>query len=193
MFGGSDKNRLIKQLRDKDPAKAAQAVADLRAGGWLTDGSLKGANLVKANLAGANLSGGNLQNADLTEANLAGATLRDANLLGADMEAANLAGADLTGATLHNAILNQANLQGATVSEAQLARAAMLTGATMPDGSRYDGRFNLSMDMGSARLNRVHIERPAEMAKWYGVPLETYEQGQAWAKEHLEALKAEGN
>lgn len=193
MFGGGDKNRLIKQLRDKDPAKVVQAVADLRAAGWLTDGSLKGANLVKANLAGADLSGGNLQSADLTEANLAGAILREANLLGADMENVNLANADLTGAILHNAILNRANLQGAAVTDAQLAHAAMLTGATMPDGSRYDGRFNLSSDMASARLNRVHIERPAEMAKWYGVPLETYEQGQAWAKEHLDALKAEGH
>jgi uncharacterized protein YjbI with pentapeptide repeats len=193
MFRGGDKNRLIKQLRDKDPAKAAQAVADLRASGWLSDGSLKGANLVKANLPGADLSGGNLQNADLTEANLAGAILRDADLLGADMEAANLTGADLTGAVLRNATLSRANLRGATVTDAQLVHAAMLTGATMPDGSRYDGRFNLSMDMGSARLNRVHIERPAEMAKWYDVPLEVYEQGQAWAKDHLEALKAEGN
>ena len=44
----------------------------------------------------------------------------------------------------------------------QLAQASCLKGATMPDGSTYDGRFNLPGDLANAPLQRVAIEpRPA--------------------------------
>jgi uncharacterized protein YjbI with pentapeptide repeats len=70
-----------------------------------------------------------LRGANLSEANLRGDNLRDANLRDANLRDANLNVADLRGAILSEA-------KGWT--EELLAAAKSLTGATMPDGQKYE-------------------------------------------------------
>jgi uncharacterized protein YjbI with pentapeptide repeats len=73
--------------------------------------------------------------------NLSGAVLREAQLSHANLQGANLSVTNLRGADL-----SRVNLEGARVSEEELAKAHRLRGATLPDGSRYDGRFDLPGD-----------------------------------------------
>ena len=51
---------LIEQMRCGNPDRAWGAVKELRTVGWLTDGSLAGADLRNASLAGADLRGANM-------------------------------------------------------------------------------------------------------------------------------------
>jgi hypothetical protein len=90
-----EKARLIRDLGSSVNDVAQKASEELRARGWLLDGSLQGANLSKANLQGANL-----EEAELKEANLFLANLQGAFLGVADLQAANLSGANLQGASL---------------------------------------------------------------------------------------------
>ena len=124
----------------------------------LSNANLAFAKLQEANLSGANLRCANLSNADLSNANLSNANLVGANLFDADLPGANLSNANLWGANLFAARLHEANLGGARLDGAHLAFAglgyanlrgamvdmnlteatlsqAILTGATMPDGS----------------------------------------------------------
>jgi len=64
------KAALIAQMGSKVHDVAIAAAEELRRHGWLTDGSLQGANLRGANLQGAALSKANLQGARLLGANL---------------------------------------------------------------------------------------------------------------------------
>jgi uncharacterized protein YjbI with pentapeptide repeats len=115
------------------------------------DADLSGANFTKANLQnaafygakfmGTNLIGANMSNAKLVYAKLKGAWLRDANLSHADLKFAeiqqvDLARVNLTGADLSNADLSYTNLRSAILTGAKLD-GAILTGATMPDGSTH--------------------------------------------------------
>jgi uncharacterized protein YjbI with pentapeptide repeats len=115
------------------------------------DADLSGANFTKANLQnaafygakfmGTNLIGANMSNAKLVYAKLKGAWLRDANLSHADLKFAeiqqvDLARVNLTGADLSNADLSYTNLRSAILTGAKL-EGAILTGATMPDGSTH--------------------------------------------------------
>jgi uncharacterized protein YjbI with pentapeptide repeats len=127
--------------------------ADL-SGADLSNALLLNANLIVADLSGADLSNAlldnadlmaHLPNADLSSANLIGADLSEANLSGANVSEANLIGADLSGAVLLNAdlsdaVLDNANLSGAEgITNEQLEQqAASLTGATMPNGQKYE-------------------------------------------------------
>jgi uncharacterized protein YjbI with pentapeptide repeats len=117
-------------------------------GAYLIGANLIGAYLTVANLTKAYLEEANLTEADLTGADLTGANLTGANLIGANLTGANLIGANLTGAVLTRANLTRANLTGAyrlepdwitkvLLTEADL-EGAILTGATMPDGSIHD-------------------------------------------------------
>src|SRR5690606_21900539 len=92
------KRHLIREMGGQDHGLALRATNELRAYGWLMDGSLKGADLLHANLQGASLQVSNLQEANLHGANLEGADLAGANLKGANLMSANLEGADLMGA-----------------------------------------------------------------------------------------------
>ncbi len=69
---------LIAQLGSLNNRLALDAAADLRARGWLADGSLDGASLRGANLAGADLAGADLRGVDLSGANLQNADLQGA-------------------------------------------------------------------------------------------------------------------
>jgi uncharacterized protein YjbI with pentapeptide repeats len=118
-------------------------------GAELSDANLGGANLSGAILSAAYLFGADLSNVDLSgayvsRANLRGANLGNANLFGANLGGANLRDANLSDANLSDANLSDANLSDANlegtqeVSDEQLAEAKSLTGATMPNGQKYE-------------------------------------------------------
>lgn len=142
-----EKRDLILQLGSPDKAFAREALRKIRARKWLNDGSLSFADLRNADLEGTNLEGANLEFVDFNSANLKSVELMGANLEGANLESANLEGASLSGANLEGAYLNgakliRANIINAIVTEKQLVKAESLEYATMPDGTKYDGRFD---------------------------------------------------
>lgn len=171
------KEQLIRQMGFADNDLARLAVDELRIYGSLGDGSLRKVSFCQANLSrallfsadleqsdfsrailhNADLKWSNLQNANLNSAflenslligaNLSGSCLSQAILRGAYLIDTNLQNADLQGAVLTCACFWGANLRGALVSEAQLRETIMLSGAVMPDGSIYDGEFNLKGDI----------------------------------------------
>jgi hypothetical protein len=75
------KTQLIWQMGSRDNPLALQGVAELRAAGWLTDGTLRGAFLRMADLSDADLAGADLQGVYLDGANLRGTNLRGADLM----------------------------------------------------------------------------------------------------------------
>ncbi len=117
------KARLIREMGSSDNATALRAVEELRAHGWLYDGSLIGADLDSANLENVNLEKVNLLSSWLAYANLQDAKLMNANLQKADMRGANLQNANLINANLQNANLWGANLQMAGLTDANLNKA----------------------------------------------------------------------
>lgn len=177
----SEEKRLIRQMASSDNALALQALNELRVNGALLGGRLVGAHLVRANLAEADLTGAVLRGVVMIEANLRGAAVG-----GADFSDANLKGVTLDGAIAMSTVFRNANCYGASfvqtelswsdfentqfLSESQLQEASMLWGATMPDGSRYDGRFDLRGDREEAVRWAVHYSDPAARAAFYNAP-----------------------
>jgi uncharacterized protein YjbI with pentapeptide repeats len=64
--------------------------------------------------------------------------------------------------------------------------------ATMPDGGRYDGRFNLPLDLHEARSAGAYPDNAAKMSEWYGVTQSQYEAGQNWADMMLRGARQAG-
>jgi Pentapeptide repeats (8 copies) len=170
---------LVRKMRSPESKLVLEAVEELRARNWLEDGSLKGVVLCHAHLERADLCKASLVEVDLHQAHLQNADLSLANLTGAKLTRANLEGANLSAATLGGADLFKADLRDAhNVSLDQLSEAKRLCFATMPDGTPYDGRFNLPGDIELARWGKVDVADPAAMAYFLGVALETYLHGQ---------------
>ncbi len=142
--------QLIRRMHSRYNHTALAAVEELRVIGKLQDGTIQGKEL-------------------------RGSNWKDANLYKAD-----LMGCDLTNAELLHADLVQANLEGAIINDEQLASTDNLGGAIMPDGSLYDGRFNLMGDFDWAKRKGMNVNTPQEMAVFYGVTVETYMAGQTW-------------
>lgn len=191
-------------------------LAGMRSNGRLDDGSLRGEDLTEINLAGCDLSRAilagvildeacllraDLREADLSRASLVGtdldcailteAILRGADLSTAELSRAKLQSADLRGADLNEASLIETDLQGAIVTDGQLVMVDSLTGATLPDGTRYNGRFNLEGDLANAEDTGINTNDPEQMALWYDVPLPVYRAGQGWASRNLSHLRPE--
>jgi hypothetical protein len=124
------KAQLIAQMGSGVNDVAVAATEELRRRGWLTDGSLK--------------------SADLSRANLEGADLRNADLGGANLFRANLTRAELWGANLEGTNLSSANLRGAKVDFVTIAQAKSLSLTTMADGTR------LSWSGWQAELEEAH-------------------------------------
>ena len=163
------REQLMRQLGSSVNEVAKRAAEELRAYGWLTDGTLQdsdlrvanleGAKLWKADLQGANLQWANLKYANLNGAVLVGATITQARLWGtklggADLRGANLSQAALYRAVLHGASLCEANLEGVHLEGAKLEnadlRGANLSGAmldeltTLPDGTPWHAEIDLA-------------------------------------------------
>jgi hypothetical protein len=183
------KIELINKLQSPDNKTVLQAVEELRSCGMLEDGSLRGIALCQAILRGADLKEADLcyvdlHQADLDETDLCGARLQAAKLNRASLQGANLKGADLT-----NADLYKVNLRNARhLTDEQLSNLNELFGSIMPDGSVYNGRFNLFGDLARARWAKVKIDDPKSMAEFYGATLEAYLQGQTKEAAVLESI-----
>ncbi|WP_229075215.1 pentapeptide repeat-containing protein [Actinoplanes sp. DH11] len=143
-----DRKRLIREMGSGDSATALRAAKEIIAGGWSTDGSLRGADLARANLAGVRLGAAdfteaNLTNAVLLEAEMPQARLHRALLKGAQAEQCVLKGSDLSGANMAKIGLAGANLESVTIDgDCELLRAefqgasmrnAILAGAQMEE------------------------------------------------------------
>lgn len=131
-----EKKRLIRQMGSTVNPEAMRAVELLRDRGWLQDGSLRDAYLVRANLQEANLSWANLQAASLMLSNLQGAVLSRASLQTAYVSGADLQAADLSGANLQATHLAGADLQGAIFEHHTFGSATFDEQTVLPDGSK---------------------------------------------------------
>jgi len=190
--------QLVRLLRSSDHQVVIEAIYELRKRGQLSDGSLAWTHLKYVHLQDTDLSTANLSKADLQMANLHSANLSQANLEGTRFIKANLRGCNFDGANLRDSILTGANLQSAcNLSYEQLSAVSSLRGATLPDGSRYDGRFNLTGDQWTAATWRVDLNDPEEAAEFYGVSLHDYLFGQGMEKDKVQAtnftLEVSGN
>lgn len=154
------KSQLTRELGSGDQGLGVRALRVLDEKGWLTDGSLAGAQLVGANLAGAALAWANLSNTFLSRANLEGADLSYANLSGAslsdtfmervNLSQSNLAETDLRGADLSLSNLTEADMTGATLDEAQLS------GATMVESNLHQAQASRTTFNG-ANMERANL------------------------------------
>lgn len=166
------KRRRIREMRSPDNGIALAALNELRDEGWTEDGSLRDAYLLAANLEGAFLRDVDLSGAWLRDANLRRAYMRDTNLT-----KATLIGADLSGVR--------------ELTPAQLRQASALLGATLPDGSRYDGCLHLSGDKEIAQSRGYDLTQLEEMARFYRVPLRHYSDSR-WMDSIGEAIVSAG-
>jgi len=142
------KDRLKRQIWSKDQGLALNAINELRANGWLTDGSLEDINLPyavldRAELKEAVLNGANFHRASLRKAYVGHAHLRNCDFSQADLTLSIFNHSDLTGSDFTNAILDDASfedaiLMGATIEREQILCAKSFRGAIMPDGSSYE-------------------------------------------------------
>lgn len=184
--------QLVRKLRSPYNSVVLEAVDELRQSGWLSSGSLEGMSLRCANLKAADLCEASMPDVDLRMADLQRANLSGADLRGARLNKANLSETDLAGASLQGVDLFNTNLERVrNLTEEQLAQANRLRVATLLDGSRYDGRFNLPGDLRDAHVLHVDTDDPAAMADFYRVSVEDYERGQEWAQEHLARIRRE--
>ena len=169
------KRTLISQLGSKSRDVTEIAVIELRNRGWLYDGLLRGAHLVRADLSGANLLGADLRGASFLMANLSAAAFYKADLSGVNFSEANLSGANLLAANLSGANFSKANLSGAELQWADLSGVNFsetdLSGANLVEGDlsgRNFERANLSRatlwkanlsgaDLQSANLSRANL------------------------------------
>jgi uncharacterized protein YjbI with pentapeptide repeats len=164
-----EKKRLIRQMSSRVNAQTQRAIEELRAQGWLSDGSLDGAYIEWADLQNSMLFLARLRHARLAWSRLQDSELRDADFSGADFSEANLARvrmrrADMSQARFHNARLQEARcrdvnfagadlrrarLQGAKLNNANL-RGALLQGAIwsedtiLPDGRHWSPGVDLA-------------------------------------------------
>jgi uncharacterized protein YjbI with pentapeptide repeats len=184
-LAGNTDMQLIRKLRSSDNSLVVRAVEELHRRGRLSDGTLAWVQLRYAHLQGADLSGADLRKASLSLADLRGANLSYACLQETRLDKANLSGAEMDKADLRDSLMTRVNLQGAhNLSAEQLAQALRLRGATLPDGRRYDGRFNLPGDLADARFLGVDRSNLESLADLYGVSMDDYLIGQQWALEN---------
>jgi hypothetical protein len=171
---------LLRKLRSPQNERALQAVEALRMHGWLGDGSLNNMSLCHVHLQNVDLAQATLVGVDFHQADLQHAGLNHADLTGCKLTRARLQGADFEGAKLQGADLFKADLrESRNVTPEQLGRAKRLWGAIMPDGTTYDGRYNLPGDLDFARWGGVDVGDPQAMADFLRIPLNRYLEGQA--------------
>lgn len=198
------KDSLILQMGGPSNEFARQAIRQMRVRAWIEDGSLNGksfwradlreaelssAKMIGVNLGGANLEGANLNGSDLRAAEFHDSNLNSAHLVKADLRDAeiytlNLKGADLFGADLTGARFMALTRSGGLEDPNRFLHLVFkLQLATMPWGSRYDGRYNLPGDLMKAEI-KYDLNNPVEMAHFYRVSKEEYLEGQKWYEEN---------
>ncbi|MBC8170377.1 MAG: pentapeptide repeat-containing protein [Anaerolineae bacterium] len=130
------REQLLRQLHSYYNPVAMQALEEMRVLGYLSDGSL--------------------HNQDFR-----GADWRDANLYQTD-----LTGCDLRNTKIQKADLVDANLTDAQVSEDQLVTTDIMWKCILPDGSRYNGKYNLPHDFEVALRKKFNPDDPNSMAEY---------------------------
>lgn len=155
------KDQLVRRLQSRYNHTALQAIEEMRVMGYLEDGTLRNRNL------------------------------RGSNWVDANMYQADLQGSDLGNAVLDKADFVLANLKDVNVTDEQLVTSDIMYGSIMPDGRKYDGRYQLAGDFAYARRKNVNVESDEAMAKWFGVSLDHYHEGQLWADNNLTRLRDE--
>jgi uncharacterized protein YjbI with pentapeptide repeats len=179
-------SQLVRMLRDENNQHVQKALNELRKRNLLKEGLLKWTCLRYVNFKDADLSYADLQNTNFGMADLREADLRFADLQGARFTKANLSGADFESANLKGALLSHGNLLHARgLQTEQLYEVNRLRGAMMPDGTRYDGRYNLPGDLWDAKFFHVDINDPKAMAAFYGISPSEFTIGQQWSQESL--------
>lgn len=153
------KKQLVREVRSKDNAIAVRALQELITQKWAKKGALRGAHLLYANL----------QDAYLRDVDLSYTWLREANFEEAFMNGTKLKGAVLVGANFKNA---------KELTSKALSEAKMLLATTMPNGMRYDGRFNLDGDIKIGKDRGFDMTDSEAAAHFYGVPHDDYLEGQ---------------
>ncbi len=133
------------------------ALVDLRTSGALYNGALTDSNLSGLDLSGRDLNGIRCSRSDLSSSSLSGSSLVGAILVGVKLDGSQLTGADLS----------WSDLRGAIVEPDSLKRAGSLWRCTLPDGSRYDGGWNLPGDVAAASKYGVDLNSPAERIQFY--------------------------
>ena len=146
-----EKQRLIRQMSNKDNGIALQAVEELKALNALKDGTLRRINLEEANLSGVRLGRVDLRQARMDFSNLSEGHLFFSNLERADMSGVDLSGSVLTGANLRSANLVASNFCGALLSEADLMN-AKLDNAKFDENTRLPDNTNWNSDVDLARF-----------------------------------------
>lgn len=74
----------------------------------------------------------------------------------------------MQGVTCEGASLVGCDFTGAHLDETVLQHAQRLRGCTLPDGTRYDGRYNLPGDRQDAAKYGYNRNDPEDRAKFYG-------------------------
>jgi uncharacterized protein YjbI with pentapeptide repeats len=167
------KRRLLRELGSSDNATALAAAYELKAIGWLRDGTIQGASLMDANLSDAKLRNADFSDVDLRRAIIINAHFREARLTnarlnGADFSATNFEQADLENthwgskasledANLYWTNLRKANLHGTNLKRAHMTRAdlqdANLNGADL-EGTLLMHANLLGASLASAKFNQ---------------------------------------
>ncbi|MEM9955707.1 MAG: pentapeptide repeat-containing protein [Chloroflexota bacterium] len=149
--------RLKALLGSNENVVAKIAVAELRAKGWLADGTMQEVDLRGANLQGADLSGVHLINADMRSSILQGINLKDAHLEGINLSGANLEKADLRGANLSNSKLSGANLSNSILWNTKIDKAD-LRGANLQNSNLSHATLNQAMLQAADLSNSISIK-----------------------------------
>lgn len=182
---------IVEKLRSSDHKVVLQAIEELRVRGCLSNNTLPWICLQYGNLHGANLGASNLRNADLKRANLEMADLSYANLDGARLMGARMQSVNLEKASLDGTNLVGANLRGAkNVSDKQLSQASRMRHSVLPDGSLYDGRFNLPGDFADASILHIDLNNLEAIAAFYDVSLEVFLRGQEWRRANMPTISS---
>lgn len=171
---------LIERMSSSVNSEAVRASEELRAEGWLRDGTLRGEEFAAANLAGAQLIFADLREAIffdaildtallddalLTDINLQAASLRGASLQRANLQRANLIVADLAGANLTDADLRGANLFQANLENAILDGALWDVNTVLPD-STYDSQSGAFDDLWTPQTDMARYTDPNHPDFW---------------------------
>lgn len=139
-----EREGVLRNPRSTNREVVQQAIHEARERGWLSDGSLTGADLYDATLPNAQLSGAYLARAVVQSANLSRADLTYAHMPSVEGHRVDLSGARLLGANLEHAWLTEANLAGADLSmDGIFLASASLRDAYLPGadlrGANLDG------------------------------------------------------
>ncbi|MEV2238410.1 pentapeptide repeat-containing protein [Micromonospora sp. NPDC049891] len=198
------KQQLIREMGSSDKGFALRAAKEIRAQGWLTDGSVHDCDLSQAALSGAFLNdavfervtfdGAFLNDSRMKGARISGGTYRATHFTDAVMDDLVVEdGADFIGAYLAGASLRHAQLAGATLEETDFFRSdlsnANLTGARLR-------RANLA----EAVLDGANLERAnlADLLNWEqissmrGTRIAAVEEAPSGFREHALKLGAIG-